>query len=137
MIDFSEFIRRIQNLESIISAFLFWLVNCFNYDSDTSFVVRIFGVITIEESNSLFSHMFFLNPMLDHFGERFNIHEFHIVYMPELLSLDNNIWRDTFITHSFRIGVMIFAISINFILDLWRRKTVTTFNFRWMNSFAF
>lgn len=115
---------------------MFWFVNCLHDDSNTPFVVRVFGVVAIQKSNPLFGHMFFLNPMFDHFGKSLNVHEFHIIHMSKFLPLDNNIRRDTFIAHCFRIGFMILAASINFILNLGRRKAVTAFNFRRMDSFA-
>lgn len=99
--------------------------------------MRIFSIVTIEESNSLLCHMFFLNPMFDHFGKCLNIHKFHIVYMSKLLPFDHNTWRDTFIAHSFGIRLMIFTVSVNLVLNLWRRKAISTFNLWWMNSFAF
>lgn len=111
----------------IVCSCLFWLINSLYDDSDTSFIMRILSIITIEISNSLLSGMFFLNPIFDKILNLTDIHKLYVIYMSIFLSFDNNIRRNTFVTHSFWIRLMIFASCINLIPNLRRRKTIITF----------
>lgn len=57
--------------------------------------------------------------------------------MSELLALNDNIWWNAFITHCFRVRVMILTVLINLIPNLGGRETVSAFDIVWMNSLAF
>ena len=116
---------------------MFRLINGFNDEPYTVFIMGILGIITIQKSHSLFSHMLFLNPKFNKLRKLIHIHKLYIVNVPILLSFNDDTWRNTFITHSFRVRLMILTSLIYLISNLRRGKAVTTFDFCWMNSFTF
>jgi hypothetical protein len=48
-------------------------------------------------------------PILDELLDLIDVHELHIVHMPILLPFHNNIGRNTFIAHGFRVCLMLLA----------------------------
>lgn len=125
------------NFKSIKCSLLSWLIDGFNDKSDTIFIMRIFSVVSIQETNPLFSSVLLLYPKFHKFWELINIHKLNVINMSILLSFNNHTWRDALVTHSFWVRLMIFTSFVYFISYLRRGKTVATFYFSWMNSFAF
>ena len=76
-------------------------------------------------------------PIADRVLNLGDIHELNIVNMSELLPFNNNIWRNTLITHSFRIGLVHFARSIDLVSHFRWWQTVITLYFWRMDSLAF
>ena len=128
--------RALEDFKVIVCALLFWLVNSFNNNSDTTFIVRIFCIVTVQESDSLFCHVLFLNPKLHKWRNLFDIHELNVINMPILLSLYDHTWRNAFVAHGFRIRFVILTRSIHLVPELWGRQAVITFHITWMNSLA-
>lgn len=81
--------------------------------------------------------MFLLNPVLYKVLDLTDVHKLNVVDMSIFLSFDNNVWWNAFVTHSLRIGFVIFAFLINFISDLRWWETVVAFYIVGMDSFAF
>lgn len=127
---------RLDNLKSTISSTLKWFIDCLHNNTNTSFIVRILSVITIQISYSL---LFMLTgqPILYKILYLRSIHKLHIIHMSVLLPLDNYIRRNAFVAHSLWIGFVVFASSVHFVPYLGRWKTVVALYFSRMNSFAF
>jgi hypothetical protein len=121
----------------VIGSYLIRFVDGLNNDPDTSLVVRIFSIISIQISNSLLSSMFLLNPVLYKVLNLADVHKLNVVNMSVFLSFDNNVWWNALVTHGLRVGFVIFAFLINFISDLRWWKTVVAFYIVGMDSFAF
>lgn len=122
-----DILRFLFYFKIVICACLFWLINSLYDNSNTSFIMRILSIITVEITNSLLGSMFFLNPIFNKILDLTDIHELYVIYMSIFLSFDDNIWRNTFIAHSFWIRLMIFASCIDLIPNLRRRKTIIAF----------
>ncbi len=131
------FCRVIFNLEITICSNLIRLVNSLNNNSYTALIMWIFCIISIKVSNSLLGSMFLLYPIFNKILNLTNVHKLNIIHMSVLLSLNNHIWRNTFVTHGLRIRFVIFASCIHFVSDLWRWETVVAFYVTGMHSFTF
>lgn len=134
LINSLEFWLSLKNLECIECSSLSWLVDGLHNTSNTILIVRIFSIISIQEPNSLFSHVLLLNPKLDKLRHLINIHEFNIINMSVFLSFDKNWWRNTFVAHCLRVWLMILATLIHLITNLWRGQAVSTLHISRMHS---
>lgn len=127
---------RFDNLKSTICSSLKWLIDCLHNDTNTSFVVRVFSIVTIQISYSLL-FMLTWQPVLYEILYLSSIHELNIVHMSILLPFNHNIRRNAFVTHSLWIWFVVFASTVHFVPYLRRRKAVVALYFSRMNSFAF
>ena len=129
--------RVFFNLEITVSTDLVRFINSLNNHSDTALVMGILCVVSIQITNSLFSSVFFLNPILDKVLDLTYVHELNVIDMSVFLSLDDHIWRNALVTHSFRVWFMVFAFYIHFVSDLRGWKTVVALYIAWMHTFTF
>lgn len=106
-----------QYFKVAVGTFLFGLIESLDDDSDTTFIAGILGIVTIKKANSL-SLMTSGHPVADEVLDLCDIHKLDIIHMSELLSFDDDVRRDTFITHSFRIRLMVFASAIDLVSHL-------------------
>ena len=132
-----QFCRGILDGKITICSYLVRLINGLNNDSYTSFIMRIFSIVTIQVSNSLLSSMFLLNPIFNESLNLINIHKLNVINVSVLLSFDDDIGRNTFVTHGFRVRFMILASCVNLVPNLRWRQAVVTFYIAWMDSFTF
>lgn len=126
----------LKYLETAICSFLQWLIKSLNNNPNTSLVMRILSIVAIKKSNSLLL-MLFGQPILNKILYLGDVHELDIVDMTILLTLDDNIRRHAFITHSLRICFMVLASSIDFISNLRWRQAIVAFYLNSMYSLAF
>lgn len=128
--------RIVLDLEITVSSYLIWLVNGLDNNSDTTFIIWIFSIITVQVTDSLLGSVFLLNPIFYKILNLTNVHELNIIDMSVLLPLDDNVWWNTFVTHGLWVGFMVLAFCVHLISNLRRWKAVVTFNVTWMNSFT-
>ena len=107
----------LQYLEIAISSSLFGLVKSLNNYSDTSFIAWILRIVSIKKSHSLLL-MTSRKPVAYKILNLGNIHELNIIDVPELLTFDDDIWRNTFVAHCFGVGFVVFAGTVNLISHL-------------------
>ena len=137
LINSTDVCRGLQNLKVIICSFLLWLVYGLHNNSDSTFIVGVFSVISVKKADSLLGHMLFLNPEFNERRNLFYVHKLNIIDMSVLLPLYYYTGRNAFITHCFWVWLVIFAGPVNFVPDLRRGQAVIAFYITWVNSFAF
>ena len=123
------------DLKAIIGPFLRWLIESLHDDSNTSLIMGIFSVVTIEIGDSLL-FMLSREPILNKVLNLRDVHELNVVHMTILLPLNHHIGRDTLIAHGFRIRVMAFTSPVDLIADPRRREAVVALYLDWMYSLA-
>ena len=126
----------LQYFEVAIGSFLFGFVKGLNDNPNTSFIAGVFSIISIEESYSLLLVASW-QPITDKILNLCDVHELNVVDMPEFLSLDDHIWRNALVAHSFGVGLMVFAGEVDFVSHLGRRQAVVALDVVGMDSFAF
>lgn len=104
------------------------LVKSLDNDSYSSFIMWVLCVIAIQKGNSLLL-MPSRKPILDEVLNLGDVHELDVVNVAILLPLHNYVRRDTLIAHSFRVGLVILAVEIDFILHFGWRETIIAFYF--------
>lgn len=104
----------LEDFEAIISAGLFGLIECLHDDSDTTLIVWVFSIVTVEKGNTLLL-VFAGDPILDEVLNLCDVHELHVIDMTVLLPFDDHIGRNTFVTHSFGVSFMVLTGAIDLI----------------------
>ena len=134
---FVSILHPINNLNISISTFLLRLINGLNNNSNTTLIIRIFCIITIQITNSLLCCMLLLNPIFYEILDLCNVHKLNIIYVTILLCFYHHARRNTFVAHCFWIWLVILALFVHFITDLLWWKAVMAFYLRWVNTLAF
>ena len=77
-------------------------------------------------------------PIRNKISKLWGVSDRNIIDMTIFLSLQNNSWWNTFITHSLRIWLMTcLTILFDFIVKIHRKRTILTFLIGFMQSLAF
>ena len=126
----------LQNLKAVIGAGLFGLIEGLDDDSDAAFVVRVFGVISIEECHSL---LFVLagQPILDEILNLRDIHKLYVIHVTILLSFDDDVGRYAFVAHGLGVGFVVFAGAVHLVSHSLGREAVVAFDLGGVHALAF
>lgn len=79
-----------QELEIVVATLLLWLVYCFYDGTDTTLVVWVLSVVTIEKTYTLFGSVLHIDPVLDKVANILDIHELHVVQMAVFLAANSD-----------------------------------------------
>lgn len=113
-------------------AHLWRIVNCFYITTYPWGIVWILTIVTKQMGNSLLHTSTFI-PIPNKLREILLVHKRNMVNMAICLSHKNYSGRDTLLTRSLRVRLMIiFAIIVDLIFCRWYESTVWTFRIFWV-----
>lgn len=101
----------LQDLEVSIGACLRRFIQCLHDDPNTSLVMRVLCVVSIEKCRALL-FMSAREPVSDEILYLSHVHKLDVVNMSILLTFDDYVGWDAFVAHSFREGLVVAAGSV-------------------------
>lgn len=128
--------RVVLDFEITVGSDLIRFIDGLDNNSDTTFIVRIFGVISVQVTDSLLGSVFLLDPILYEILNLSNIHKLNVIHVSVLLPFNHNIGRNTLVTHGLWIRLMVLAFCVHLISNLRGWKTIVAFYITWMDAFT-
>lgn len=105
-------VRIIQDQRIVVITLLRGFVDSFHNCPDSELVVRIFSVVTVQETRPIFE---VVQPVYNKVVDVFGVHKHAVIDMTVLLHVHSDTWGHAFVADPFRVRFMVRTVFFEFV----------------------